>query len=209
MKELKADADHAVITPPKLRPGDKVRFVSPASTPDKDATIRRAKTLESWGLRVDFGTHAFDKTGYLAGTDDDRLSDLNDALRDPDVRAIFATRGGKGSYRIADQLDFAAAQSDPKYLVGFSDITILHLSLWKRCKIVGIHGALVDDENGSIRADSVQCMQHALMMNEEIILHSRRRESTSALTTKGVAEGRLIGGNLSMIATAAGWALPD
>jgi muramoyltetrapeptide carboxypeptidase len=72
--------------------------------------------------------HAFREVGYLAGTDDERLADINTALRDDDVRAIFTTRGGKGSYRIAERLDFDGARRDPKFLIGFSDITILHLA---------------------------------------------------------------------------------
>lgn len=83
------------ITPPKLQAGDKVRFVSPASTPDKDEVYQRAAILESWGLTVDFGEHIFRKEAFLAGTDDERLADFNAALRDPTVRTIFATRGGR------------------------------------------------------------------------------------------------------------------
>ena len=105
-----------LIVPPKLRAGDKVRFVSPASTPERAAVMQAAAELETWGLKVDFGEHAFRQTGYLAGTDAERLSDLNGAIRDPSVRAVFATRGGKGSYRIADQLDFTAARNDAKVL---------------------------------------------------------------------------------------------
>ena len=132
--------DQALLVPKKLRVGEKIRFVSPASTPDEREVVERAKILEDWGIKVDFGQHVFKKMGYLAGTDDDRLADFNDALRDPEVRAIFATRGGKGSYRIADRLDFEAVKRDPKYVVGFSDITVLHLSLYRQCKLVGLHG---------------------------------------------------------------------
>src|SRR5436305_13470490 len=91
-----------------LRPGDRVRLVSPASTPSKEGVRRCAEIFASWGLCVEFGAHVFSEFGYLAGTDEERLADLNEALRDPGVRAIFATRGGKGSYRIADRLDFGA-----------------------------------------------------------------------------------------------------
>ncbi len=96
---------------------------------------------------------------YLAGRDEDRLADLNDALRDPGVRAIVATSGGKGAYRIADGLDFAAARDDPKPLVGFSETTILHLALWQRCRVGGLHGphaAWVDDFNGEEAAASLR-----------------------------------------------------
>ncbi|TWS95956.1 LD-carboxypeptidase [Reyranella sp. CPCC 100927] len=195
--------------PPSLKAGDKVRFVSPASTPEREAVLHRAHVLRSWGLDVDFGEHAFDKDGYLAGTDDQRLADVNAALRDPTVRAIFATRGGKGSYRIADRLDFATARRDPKFLVGFSDITILHLSLWRECRLVGLHGALMDDDPGCLSPQSAAALKSALMRDDAIVLRSRDEEPTAALTTNGRATGPLIGGNLSMIATAAGWALPD
>jgi muramoyltetrapeptide carboxypeptidase LdcA involved in peptidoglycan recycling len=82
-------------------------------------------------LVVEVGTHALDELKYLAGTDANRLADLNHAIRDPGIRAIVATRGGKGAYRIADGLDFAALAADPKLLIGFSEITILHLAIWK------------------------------------------------------------------------------
>ena len=193
----------------KLEPGDKVRFVSPASTPENEGVLKRAEILESWGLKVDFGEHVFKKIGYLAGTDEERLSDFNAALRDPSVRAIFATRGGKGSYRIADQLDFAAATRDPKFLVGFSDITAIHLSLWNRCRSVGIHGALMEDEIGGISQKSAASLHHALMTPKDIVLQASGEEETAELTTSGTANGILIGGNLEMIATTAGWALPD
>src|SRR5215216_4733865 len=114
-----------VLTPPPLRAGDKVRLVSPASSTDREFILQRARILESWGLKVDFGQHAFKKLSYLAGTDEERLSDLNTAFRDPEVRAIYTTGGGKGSYRIADGIDFDAVRRDPKFLIGFSDINIL------------------------------------------------------------------------------------
>ncbi|MDL2409316.1 LD-carboxypeptidase [Rhizobium calliandrae] len=203
-----SDAD--CVLPPLLRPGDKVLFVSPASSPDKDLVLRQAEILKGWGLNVDFGEHAFCKHDYLAGTDEERLADFNAALRDPKVRAIFTTRGGKGSYRIADGLDFGAARRDPKFLVGFSDITMLHLSLWKHCRQVGIHGALfVCEGEQDVSMETSASLRGALMTSEDIVIGSRLNEPTSCLTTEGTANGRLIGGNLDMIATAAGWALPD
>ena len=196
------------LSPAPLQPGDRVRFVSPASTPDRARVMRGAGILESWGLEVDFGAHLFDELGFLAGCDEDRLSDFNTALRDPKIRAIFATRGGKGSYRIADQLDFAAARRDPKFIVGFSDITALHLSLWKHARLIGMHGGLagVGDQ---IAAETSDALRGALMTTDPILLTSELAEPTSALTTEGQARGVLLGGNFSMVATAAGWALPD
>jgi muramoyltetrapeptide carboxypeptidase len=192
-----------VLMPSPLSPGDKVRFVSPASTPEREAVLQGAKIFESWGLDVDVGEHAFQKLAYLAGTDDERLGDFNAALRDPSVRAIITTRGGRGSYRIADRLDFAAARRDPKFVVGFSDITVLHLSLWKHCRLIGVHGSLMPDgQNG-------ETLRKALMTLKGSVIRSRADEPTSALTTDGTAEGRLIGGNLDTISAAAGWSLPS
>lgn len=191
------------VMPPRLKPGDKVRFVSPASTPEKDQILQRAELLESWGLKVEFGKHAFSSYARFAGTDEERLSDLNDALRNSDVRGIFATRGGKGSYRIADRLDFEAVRRDPKLLIGFSDITILHLMLWKRCGLIGVHGAV------TLWESCREPLRNMLMGPDDVVIQSRAHEPTSALTTDGCAQGRLIGGNLEMLATAAGWALPN
>lgn len=198
-----------LVRPAKLMPGDKVRFLSPASSPDKAGVFKRVGVLESWGLAVDFGEHAFEKTAYLAGTDEQRLADFNTALRDPSVRAIFATRGGKGSYRIADRLDFEALERDPKFIVGFSDITILHLSFWKHSQLPGIHGALLNDEFGLISSESAASICRMLMSDEDLVLQSRHEEETSRLTSSGRAQGLLMGGNLEMLATAAGWILPD
>ncbi|WP_244557753.1 S66 peptidase family protein [Rhizobium hainanense] len=184
--------------------------MSPASSPEKDRVLRNAEILKGWGLDVDFGEHAFSKWSYLAGTDEERLADLNAAFRDPEVRAIFTTRGGKGSYRIADQVDFAAARRDPKFVIGFSDITALHLSLLKHCDQVSIHGALfIGPNEESLSLYTHDALRQALMTTQDIVMAARPEEPTSRLTTSGTARGRLIGGNLDMVATSAGWALPD
>ena len=185
-----------------------MRFVSPASTPDREAVLSRAQILESWGLAVDFGEHVYAARGYLAGSDEERLSDFNEALRDPSVRAIFATRGGKGSYRIADKLDFEAAKRDPKFVVGFSDVTALHLSLLKWAGLVGLHGTLIGN-GGVFSALNMEALRRALIEPAEIVLRSRSEEPTAQLTTRGSAVGLLVGGNLDMVATTAGWALPS
>jgi muramoyltetrapeptide carboxypeptidase len=191
--------------PPRLKVGDRVCLVSPASTPEENHVEATTRHLESLGLKVELGDHIFDRLGYLAGSDEARLSDLNAALRNPGISAIIATRGGKGAYRIAGDLDFRAAKADPKLLVGFSEITILHLALIKNCNLPGIHGAAWTPEFGSRAAESFQT---AAFMNETIIVRSEPQESTSSLTTTGKVSGRLIGGNQEMLATAAGWLLP-
>jgi muramoyltetrapeptide carboxypeptidase len=141
--------------PSRLQPGDVVRLVSPASTPSRESVDRMVRHLSSLGLEVELGAHVFDRLGYLAGRDEDRLADVNDALRDPRVRAVIATRGGKGAYRIAAHLDFDAARNDPKLVVGFSEITFIELALLRALGLCSLHGAAWDDATfGSESASS-------------------------------------------------------
>jgi muramoyltetrapeptide carboxypeptidase len=192
-----------------LQPGDRVRLVSPSSAPDREAVARFSAILEGWGLAVDVGPHAFDRLAFLAGTDEHRAADLNDALRDPATRAVFTTRGGKGAYRIADRLDFDAARRDPKPLVGFSDATVLQLALWKHARAPSVHGPDASWAASHASPTSVESLRAALMEAGPVVLHADPRAETAALTTRGQAAGVLLGGNLDLIATAAGWALPS
>jgi muramoyltetrapeptide carboxypeptidase len=177
---------------PRLHSGDRVRLVSPASFPTAEWVASSCEVLEGWGLQPDIGDHVFDRWGYMAGRDRDRLSDLNEALRDPGVRAVIATRGGAGAYRIVDGIDLDAVRADPKPLVGFSDITNLHLALQAGCALAGVHGGL----GGERAAASVR---HALMTTDPAVLGRADRAYTAGVQFPGTATGRLIGGNLPAI----------
>lgn len=186
----------------KLNKGDLVRLVSPASYPNQSAIDQYISVLESWGLRCDTGKHVLSEFGYMAGTDAERLADLNKAFRDPQVRAIITTRGGAGAYRIADDIDFEAARADPKPLVGFSDITSLHLSLFEKCRLGGIHGCLY--------GATAQLSVRQLLMSTDPIILKRKTDAVSArVQFPGTAHGRVIGGNLQMVATSIGVRMPD
>ena len=198
--------DTGLIRPPRLKAGDHVRLVSPASTPTREAVEGTVRYLEGLGLRATVGPHAFEEHGYLAGTDGQRLGDLNDALQDPDVNAIIATRGGKGAYRIADRLDFAAAVRHPKLLIGYSEITILHLALWSQCRLPGLHGAPFEDSWAG--AESARSFLDAVFTTNSVTVRGRADEPTSELTTTGRASGVLLGGNQDLVAIASGWSLP-
>lgn len=197
------------LLPPALQPGDRIRLVSPASTPTQQGVEQCVDILRQWGLKPEIGRHAFDSYGYLAGTDEDRLDDLNDAIRDPGVRAIFATRGGKGAYRIADGLDFTAMRQNPKLYVGFSENTIIQLALWKHCRITSIHGGISSWSVAAMQQQNLEKLRSMLMAAGSVTIHARPDEPTAALTTGGKASGFLMGGNQDMAATAAGWTLPS
>ena len=110
------------------------RFVAPGSAPDA-RLARGIEILTGFGLVVELGAHVHDKFGYLAGTDADRLADLDAAFRDPGIRGVFAARGGYGTQRIVDGLDLAAVRRDPRVFVGFSDLTALSGRLWRGARL--------------------------------------------------------------------------
>ena len=187
---------------PALRPGDRVRLVSPASPPSRSWLSASIEVLSGWGLHVEVGRHALDEWGVMAGRDADRLSDLNDAIRDPTVRAIVATRGGAGAYRIADGIDVDAVRADPKPVVGFSDITNIHLALWSATRLATIHGCLA--------GPTAQSDVRRLLMAAGPSTISRNPDSLSAaVEVAGRATGPLLGGNLRELAGSVGAGLPD
>ena len=118
------------------------------------------------------------------------------------MRAVITTRGGAGAYRIADDLDFAAARCDPKPLVGFSDITSLHLSLLNKCQLGGIHGCLWGDK-------ALKSVKQLLMSTDPITLQSDTEAVSAGIKFEGTAHGRLIGGNLQGMANSIGVRMPS
>ncbi|MGW4956086.1 S66 peptidase family protein [Nonomuraea sp. NPDC004186] len=194
---------------PRLMSGDRVRVVSPASPPNPDLVAAGVELLTSWGLRVELAEHAFDQWGYMAGHDEERAADLNDAFRDPGVRAVFATRGGKGAYRIVDDLDFDALARDPKPVIGFSDITHLHLAVWRHCRLAGLHGPFVNWNASVTGPASAEALRRALMTTDPVTVHRDPSEVTAQVGAAGTATGTLIGGNLSAVRTQVGAGLPS
>lgn len=152
--------------------------------------------------------HAYDVADFLAGPDDARLADLDAAIRDPGIRAVFATRGGKGSYRIADRLDHEALRRDPKPLVGFSDVTALHLAIAREAGVTALHGPMVSWDPALVGRPAIDRLRATLMDPTVIVIDRDLAEPTAALSATGRATGVLLGGNQDAIATAAGWALP-
>ena len=170
--------------------------LSPSSWPESvDALDPLLDTLTSWGLRPEVGAHATDRRGYMAGTDTDRLADLDQALRDPGIRAVIASRGGCGSLRLVRGVDHEALAQDPTPLVGYSDITALH-QLWRRCGVPVIHGAVDGAHAEAVRAQ--------LMDAAGAVVRSDPAAVTAGLTTTGTARGVLVGGNLEMLARCTG-----
>ena len=187
-------------TPPFLKPGSKIRIVSPAGKTDEKYILPALEWLESQGYKIELGKHVFARHFLFAGTDAQRLADLQIALDDPETDAILCSRGGYGTVRIINQLDFTGFLNNPKWLVGFSDITILHSCL-NNLKVATIHGAMPrhffeKDENPSESLESL--MQ---LLKGESVLYSF---SNSEHNRPGTVDAELVGGNLSIISSLQG-----
>jgi len=132
---------HPLIKPPRLKKGDTIALVTPASGPFEASTIWKTKArLENLGFTVKLGQHISENYGYLAGSDQDRAEDLHTMFRDASVHAIMALRGGYGSGRLLHYLDFDLIRKHPKILIGYSDITSLLLIIYKLSGLVTFHG---------------------------------------------------------------------
>jgi len=185
--------------PNVLRAGDAVALVSPAGPLAESRVQAAVQELSSWGLRPRVYPHALDTHSFYAGTDEHRVADLNDALADPEIRAVLCTRGGYGAQRILAHVDFDAVRRDPKLLIGFSDITALHGALWTKARLATVHGPVAGQlELGGLFASTVR---HALMSTEPVVVEASADEPTYRVRTSGIAEGILLGGNLSMLST--------
>jgi muramoyltetrapeptide carboxypeptidase len=178
--------------PPHLKKGDKVAIVCPAKKlPGRiDDAI---EILKQWGLEVVLGESVYASENQFAGSDDLRRRDLQGFLDDPEIKAIIAARGGYGTVRIIDELDFTAFCQHPKWIVGFSDITVLLAHILKRCNVLSIHGQMPYTFHDA-SPESLQSLRGALF-GEQL----QYEYSSSFPNRPGIAEGALIGGNLTML----------
>ncbi len=184
-----------MLIPPFLEKGSMVRMVSPAGVIDSKWVENAHKCLQSWGLKVRLGEHATTRLGRFAGTTEQRLFDLQEALDDTECKAIFFTRGGYGTIQILDKLNWQAFKKHPKWLVGYSDITMLHAILQKE-GIASIHGGMAKAlaESLNVEQEHVQFLQQILFGTFPTYLCDAQK-----LNRLGVAESFLCGGNLSIL----------
>jgi muramoyltetrapeptide carboxypeptidase len=190
-----------ILKPPRLRRGDVIGLISPASTPLPAEKIEKgARYLEGLGYRIKLGEHVAAQHGYFAGTDAERLSDLNAMLNDPRVKAIFAVRGGYGSPRLLPFVDYQAVRRQPKIIVGFSDITALQLALFRRTGLVTFSGPLPGVEFWQKPDPYTEENFWRLLTSRRRVgpLHNPNRERLRA-RIRGRGQGRLLGGNLSLL----------
>ena len=198
-----------MIRPPRLSPGQTVGLVAPSSAPNEPEDIRFAiETLESLGFRVRPGTHVFERHGYLAGADAARAADLNAMFADDGIDAVWCVRGGYGASRILPLLDYAQMRRMPKALVGYSDITALHMALHTQAGLVSFHGPVawraftpytLSEWKRVMCEPSVPICVGAPPPFERREGQIDRKNRVTTLVP-GRAQGRLVGGNLCLMA---------
>jgi muramoyltetrapeptide carboxypeptidase len=182
--------------PPYLTTSDKAVILSPAGKIDASVVYEAAAVLEGWGLQTVVGDHAICENGRYSGSVDERLSDLQKAFDDPEVKVILCSRGGYGVVHLLRDLDFAGIRANPKWVIGYSDITALHAALQLN-GIASIHGPMAKHFSDELAEDaSVQYTKSIL--TGHAVEYQIPVPGKSRLNRCGEAAGRLFGGNLSV-----------
>ncbi len=183
-----------MIFPETLKKGDRIRIVAPAGKVQKDKVLPGIDLLQDVGYEVLVGKHVFVRNFQYAGTDQQRAADLQEAINDKQTKAIICARGGYGSVRIIEKLDFSPLLKNPKWLVGFSDITVLH-SILNKLGLASIHGAMPAffHENKKPTRSFLSLI--------ELLSSGKSQVETEAhsMNRAGVCSGELVGGNLSLL----------
>jgi muramoyltetrapeptide carboxypeptidase len=197
-----------LLRPGRLNFGDTIGIIAPASAPpDPNAVDRAAGALEKFGFKPKLGKNVRARLGFLAGSDRERAADVMQMFADKKVKAIICLRGGYGTSRILDRLDYAVIRRNPKILSGYSDITSLHFALAKKVNLISIHAPMLNGELADPKVPNFTRNAFFRTVMEAIPAGSicaGYKEKTISILRGGVAEGRLIGGNLSMICASLG-----
>ena len=189
--------------PKRLKKGDTVGVISPSSPPNQESLKKALPFLEALGLNVKLGKSVNAVNGYLAGTDEERLADLHAMFEDPEVAGIFCAGGGYGAARYADQIDYAMIKENPKVFWGYSDITFLHTAIGEYAEMVTFHGPMLASDVGKPEFHERSRRMFGLLF-APFELHYTEEVAPLETLVGGVAQGELVGGNLSLIRSAIG-----
>lgn len=188
------------IKPKRLRKGDVIGIISPASSVEDETLIKKGiEYLEGLGYRAELGKNLGKQRGYLAGTDEERVEDIHQMFRDKNIQAIFCLRGGYGAFRLLDKIDYQLIKKNPKIFVGFSEITSLQMAFLTKANLVTFSGPMIashfaNDVSGYTE-EKFWRMLTSKSKPENIILSDEQIKSTVKINK---ASGRIIGGNLAV-----------
>ncbi len=195
-----------VIKPARLKKGDLIGLITPASTPELLTKIQDSvRHFEQLGYRVKLGKNVGKQYGYLGGLDEERLSDIHEMFADKKVKAIFSIRGGDGTIRLLDKINYGLIKRNPKILIGHSDITALQLAIYVKTGLITFSGpmAAVDFAN-DVDPFTEEMFWGMITSNKKIGKVKNPGGEKISTLTKGIASGRLIGGNLSLVGSLLG-----
>ncbi len=185
-----------MITPPFLNPGDKVAIVSTARKVTEPEMNPAVELLQQWGLKAVFGKNLFRELNQFAGTDTERTEDFQAALNDNSIKAILFARGGYGTVRIIDKIDWSVMKENPKWLIGFSDVTVTHSHVYQHMGIETIHAPMAF--NLSKVTNEVKQKLNDILTGAPL-KYEIGENIFSDINRTGEAEGELVGGNLSIL----------
>lgn len=187
-------------TPNNLIKGDKVAIIAPAGKIDEKIVLKAKEAIEKWGLKVELAKHIFNSYYSYSASDAKRLEDFQFMLDDPDIKAILCARGGYGTARIIDRFNFKNFRENPKWIIGFSDITVLHNHIQQHFGIETIHGTMAAglNINGKF-PKTVNSLKNALF--GEVLKYEWPTDPTSR---KGNSAGILTGGNIAILCSLLG-----
>ncbi|WP_397444671.1 LD-carboxypeptidase [Polaribacter sp. R77954] len=200
------NAQKQLTTPSYLQKGDTIVILAPAGIlkPSRKAVILQAKKLaESWGLKITLGNNMFNNGNHFAGTDNERCQDFQDALDNPNIKAIWAARGGYGSVRILDKLDFTTFKKHPKWIIGYSDITAFHNHI-HNLGVETLHAMMATslEEKPNEIIETISSFKSALFGENLSYSISSSKYNRTVSTNK--INGQLIGGNLAILTSMLG-----
>ena len=197
--------EQAVRIPPYLKAGDTIALTSPAGPITTEEMAPAIALIESWGFRIRLGSSIGKKNFNMGGTDEERLADLQQLLDDRSVKAILCARGGYGSVRIVDRLNWTKFIQHPKWLIGFSDITVLHCHIHSKCGVASLHSKMTNSfPSDWSKADPVQVQTIESIRNALLGRKQQFEPAPHEANRPGSAEGLLVGGNLRIIENLAG-----
>lgn len=188
-----------MIVPRLLEAGDRVKVIAPSGQVNRQRCEDGIGLLEEWGLKVESGRNIYKRYGLFAGDDNERLVDLQDALDDPGVKAVFCARGGYGLSRIIDRIDFSKFTESPRWIIGFSDITLLHLWVNMNCGVATLHGEMVTNYASLRKSPETLASLRKILFDGPV---DYKWETDRFVD--GSAGGIIAGGNLSLICNLTG-----
>ncbi|WP_353096169.1 LD-carboxypeptidase [Tissierella praeacuta] len=189
-----------MIKPKALKLGDTIGIIAPSSPTTEEKVKKAHDKLIDMGFKVKMGKSPYKRYGYLSGNDNIRAEDINEMFNDKEVNGIICIRGGYGTPRIIDLLDYEIIRNNPKVFVGYSDITALHISFTQIANLVTYHGPMVVSDMIDNFSDFSKDNLFRAIMNTEPMGKISNPEGEEIITINGgIAEGRIIGGNLSLI----------